>query len=234
MLITAGPTHEPIDRVRYLGNRSSGRLGIALAEAAAGNGWQVTLLLGPTTLIPSSTSIRVLRFLTTADLQRLITDEMPGCDVLVMAAAVADYRPRQPVSEQQGKIRRADGPLSLELEPTPDLLAAAAATRRPGQVVVGFALEPRERLMESALGKLRRKSLDMIVANPLETMDSTEIEATVLARGRGHGGGEHVRELFSSGRSVSKTSFVRDLLRLIELEFAGQVAAAPGDRTAGA
>ncbi len=100
-----------------------------------------------------------------------------------MAAAVADYRPKPLIGRPdaaQGKLKRSEGGLTLELEPTPDLLATTSKQRRPGQLVVGFALEPRERLMESALAKIARKGLDLIVANPLETMDAPTIEATLI------------------------------------------------------
>jgi phosphopantothenoylcysteine decarboxylase / phosphopantothenate---cysteine ligase len=183
LLITAGPTHEPIDAVRFIGNRSSGRLGVALADAAAARGWQVTLLLGPTSLSPLSSQVIVLRFRTAADLGRLLEEHFSSADVLVMAAAVADYRPK-PIAGRaaalQGKLKRSDADLILELEPTPDLLATASERRKPGQTLVGFALEPEERLMESAAAKLARKGLDLIVANPLETMDSPDIKAVVL------------------------------------------------------
>lgn len=123
------------------------------------------------------------RFQSTADLEALLVKELPGCDVLVMAAAVADYRPKPPSTPiAQTKLKRVQQNLTLELEPTPDLLAGCSARRRPGQLLVGFALEPRDRLMESARGKLQRKAIDMIVANPLETMDAETIEATVVAR----------------------------------------------------
>lgn len=98
-----------------------------------------------------------------------------------MAAAVADYRVKPGQSDSSGKLRRSPEGLTLHLEPTPDLLAGCAARRRPGQLIVGFALEPRERLMDSARSKLGRKGLDLIVANPLETMDSPSIEAIVLS-----------------------------------------------------
>ncbi len=186
LLITAGPTHEPIDRVRYLGNRSSGRLGIALAEHAADTGWHTTLLLGPTPRTPRSplhSHLHLHRFQTTADLETLLGVHFPLCDCLIMAAAVADYRPKQcqPASAD-GKLRRENQGLTLHLEPTPDLLAGCAAARKPGQTLVGFALEPRSRLLASATDKLTRKGLDLIVANPLETMDSDTIEATLLCR----------------------------------------------------
>lgn len=183
LLITAGPTHEPIDAVRYLGNRSSGRLGVALADAAAERGHTVTLLLGPTPRLPSHPSVRTLRFQTAADLEHLLQESFPECDILIMAAAVADYRPAHPdPAALQRKVRRKDGPLRLELAPTPDLLAGCAARRRAGQCLVGFALEPRAGLFEAARAKLERKGIDLIVANPLETMDSDHVEATMLGR----------------------------------------------------
>lgn len=179
LLITAGPTHEPIDAVRYLGNRSSGTLGIALADAAAQRGWRVTLLLGPTQRQPSHPSVHLQRFQTTADLQALLAAEWPGHDALVMAAAVADYRPKTPARPNE-KLRRTDAGLSIELESTPDLLAGCSAARRAGQVLVGFALEPVERLAESSRSKLARKGVDLIVANPLETMESAKISARLF------------------------------------------------------
>ncbi len=184
LVITAGPTHEPIDSVRYIANRSSGRLGIALAVAAADAGWRVRLLLGPTPRDCTDTRVEVHRFRSTADLEALLGTHLSWCDVLVMAAAVADYRPA--VKALAGtKLRRSGKTMSLELESTPDLLAGCSARRRPGQLLVGFALEPRAELEHSARAKLERKGIDLIVANPLETMDSPTIEATVYERGGG-------------------------------------------------
>lgn len=181
LLITAGPTHEPIDRVRYLANRSSGRLGVALADEGAARGWSVTLLLGPTHHEPTSQAIATHRFSTTAELGALLDEHAPRCDALVMAAAVADYRPTPP-PDADPKIKRSAAELVLRLEPTPDLLARAASRKRPDQLFIGFALEPRERMIESATSKLRRKGLDLIVVNPLETMDAPDIEATIITR----------------------------------------------------
>lgn len=179
VLITAGPTHEAIDAVRFIGNRSSGRLGIALAEEAARRGWGATLLLGPTPAEPEpGLRIKVGRFRTTADLQGLLEEEFPPCDLLIMAAAVADFRVVGGGAE--GKIRRTQGRLTLELEPTPDLLADCGSRRRPGQVIVGFALEPEDRLLASAREKIVRKGINAIVANPLRTLDSPDIEATLI------------------------------------------------------
>jgi phosphopantothenoylcysteine decarboxylase/phosphopantothenate--cysteine ligase len=170
----------------------------------------VTLLLGPTPLTPESSQVRVERFRTTADLAGLLERHFPECDVLVMAAAVADYR-LKPVAGQpdaaEGKLKRSEGPLSLELEPTPDLLAWCGQRRHPGQYLVGFALEPRSRLLESARAKITRKSVDMIVANPLETMDAPTIEATLV----GPSG-----ILDSTGTAIPKPAFAAWLLNQIE------------------
>ncbi len=175
MLITAGPTHEPIDAVRYIANRSSGCLGICLAEAARDAGWEVTLLLGPVSL-PIPPSVRVERFETSAELAALLDKCFPLCDVLIMAAAVADYRPRAAAAR---KLPRQERALLLELEPTPDLVAACAARKRPGQRIVGFALEEPAVLDTRAREKLVRKGLDAIIANPLETMGDRHIQATL-------------------------------------------------------
>jgi phosphopantothenoylcysteine decarboxylase/phosphopantothenate--cysteine ligase len=188
LLITAGPTHEPIDAVRFLGNRSSGRLGVALADRAASRGVDTTILLGPTPMEPSHTGVRVIRFQTTADLQAALARHVPECATLIMAAAVADYRPLPDAAaglggSATGKVRREKRNITLELEPTPDLLAGVSESVRISggrQRLIGFALEPREGLLEVAKRKLERKGCDAIVANPLETMDSATIEAWLV------------------------------------------------------
>jgi phosphopantothenoylcysteine decarboxylase/phosphopantothenate--cysteine ligase len=206
ILITAGPTHEPIDAVRYIGNRSSGRLGISLATEAARRGWSTTLLLGPVPTGDVDTHVRLRRFRTASDLEGLLREEAPGADVLVMAAAVSDYRTIPHPGMSEGKFRRQSTNLQLELEPTPDLLAGVSAGRRAGQLLVGFALEPRHDMVRSGREKLRRKGVDMVVANPLETMDSGEIEA-VLIRPDGEE---------SSGPAMSKERFAGWLLDRVE------------------
>ena len=205
VLISAGPTHEPIDAVRYLGNRSSGRLGISLADAAIAHGCQTTLLLGPTSQVPSEDSgLTIHRFQSCADLESLLMETWPAHDLLFMAAAVADYRPVKTFEE--GKLRRTPGSLSLELESTPDLLAGLARHSRPEQVRVGWALEPREALIKSARAKLERKQLDAIIANPLETLDARDIEPTlILADGSTHS---------PPGGRLSKADFADWLLKL--------------------
>lgn len=180
ILITAGPTHEPIDAVRFIGNRSSGRMGVALAHECVKQGFQTTLALGPAPVQPSDPRVRLLRFRTCDDLQKLLAAETPQADILIMAAAVADYRPKVDPSFFGGKFRRKNENLTLELEPTPDLLAEVGKTRRDDQLFVGFALEPRAEMLDAAQAKMQRKRIDMVVANPLETMDSDEIEATIL------------------------------------------------------
>lgn len=207
LLITAGPTQEPIDSVRFLGNRSSGRLGVALAEAAAELGWNVRLLLGPVSTAVTNPKVSVQRFRTCDDLNALLMVEAPNADVLIMAAAVADYRPKPNPAMSGGKFRRTNTPLTLELEPTPDLLAGVSSRRRPGQYLVGFALEPRADLISSAKSKLERKGVDLVVANPLETMDSEDIEAILVAKD-----GSMTHSPGGEGVKMSKKAFVGWLL----------------------
>lgn len=182
LLITAGPTFEPIDSVRYLGNRSSGRMGVALADEAARRGWVVRLLLGPVAVQPTDARVQVDRFRTVSDLQALLRLHAPACRVLIMAAAVSDFRPKPNPAMSGGKFRRTSDNFTLELEPTPDLLAEVGSNRRPGQLLVGFALEPRAELLASARAKIERKKIDLCVANPLETMDSRDVEALLVFR----------------------------------------------------
>ncbi len=179
LLITAGPTREPIDEVRFISNRSSGRLGITLAEHAAAAGHEVTLLLGPVMIASGARDrLAVHRFQTTAELQGLLEKHFPGCAALVMAAAVADYRPRELI---RGKTERGSG-LKIELEPTPDLVGELALTKREDQRVIAFALEEPEQLEKRALAKMQRKNVDAIVANPLVTMDAEMIDPVWLSR----------------------------------------------------
>ncbi|HAI10178.1 MAG TPA: hypothetical protein DCM28_00630 [Phycisphaerales bacterium] len=176
ILITAGPTREPIDAVRYLSNRSSGRMGIAIAEAAIQAGHEVTLLLGPVGDVRLHEEILLLRFETCDELQKLLLEHWPAHDLLIMAAAVADYRPAQ---WHDGKIERGKD-IMLHLSPTPDLVKQMAQNKAAHQHVVAFALESADVLEERAAEKLKRKGVDAIVANPLATMDSPDVSATWL------------------------------------------------------
>ena len=176
ILITAGPTREPIDAVRYLSNRSSGRMGIAIAEAAIQAGHEVTLLLGPVGDVRLHEEILLLRFETCDELQKLLLEHWSAHDLLIMAAAVADYRPAQ---WHDGKIERGKD-IMLHLSPTPDLVKQMAQNKAAHQHVVAFALESADVLEERAAEKLKRKGVDAIVANPLATMDSPDVSATWL------------------------------------------------------
>jgi phosphopantothenoylcysteine decarboxylase / phosphopantothenate---cysteine ligase len=208
LLITAGPTHEPIDAVRYIANRSSGRMGMALAQAAAERGLQATLLLGPTALEPTHhPHVTLRRFQTSAELRLLLLELWPAHQALFMAAAVADYLPAR-TEGPAGKRQRSAAKWTLELEPAPDLLAEAAASARPDQVTIGFALEPRERLLESAKRKLAQRRVHAIVANPLETIGSDRIRATLLLRDG--------RALAPPQGECTKLEFARWLLEQLE------------------
>jgi len=185
LLITAGPTHEPIDAVRFIGNRSSGKLGVALAEAAVECGWKVVLLMGPTAIpLPEHKLVTVQRFVTTDDLAKLLKKHQPSADAMAMAAAVADFRPAKTTkADSAGKIKRTAAGLTLKLESTPDLLAGCSARRDKegfSQVLVGFALESKAKLAASAKDKLQRKGVDAVVANELGTMESESITASVF------------------------------------------------------
>jgi phosphopantothenoylcysteine decarboxylase/phosphopantothenate--cysteine ligase len=159
VVVTAGGTREPIDPVRYIGNRSSGQMGYALARAARDRGAQVTLI--STTGLRAPHSAALVEVETVAEMEEAVLTALPQADVLFMAAAVADYRPAS-VAEQ--KIKKGEQGMALELVRTHDILLHVSGLRRPDQVIVGFAAET-EQILENALGKLRRKRLDLIVAN---------------------------------------------------------------------
>jgi phosphopantothenoylcysteine decarboxylase/phosphopantothenate--cysteine ligase len=161
ILITAGPTCEDIDPVRFLTNRSSGKMGYALAEAANRRGARVVLVSGPTDLkIPDGVDWVPVR--ATEEMQRAVGERASGASVVIMAAAVSDYRP---AARQDKKLKRGEVSFTLELEPTPDILAELGREKR-GQILVGFAAETHS-VAENARGKLARKGADMIVANDL-------------------------------------------------------------------
>jgi phosphopantothenoylcysteine decarboxylase/phosphopantothenate--cysteine ligase len=182
VLVTAGGTREPIDSVRFVGNSSSGRMGLALAQAAHARGAEVTLLAANVALpIPAGIARRAVG--TAAELEQACAEEFPECDVLLMAAAVADFRPAAP---ENGKIKKSGREnLELELEATTDVLAALAAHRHDGQILVGFAAEHGEQGIEDGLQKLTRKGLDAIVVNDISRedigFDAESNEVTILA-----------------------------------------------------
>jgi phosphopantothenoylcysteine decarboxylase/phosphopantothenate--cysteine ligase len=203
VLVTAGPTHEPIDPVRFLGNRSSGRMGTAIARAARARGADVTLVLGPVTVPPLPAGVEVVRIETAQQLRDAVLERLDRNDAIVMAAAVADFRPKLAADE---KLKKDAGVPDVLLEPTPDVLREIAE-RRTRQVLVGFAAETRDVEAEGRR-KLRDKGVDLLVANlvgaestgfgsdtnratilaadgddePLATTTKDELAATICAR----------------------------------------------------
>jgi phosphopantothenoylcysteine decarboxylase/phosphopantothenate--cysteine ligase len=161
ILITAGPTYEDLDPVRYLGNRSTGRMGIALAEAAAARGAAVNLVLGPTELTTTASGVTVHNVRSAREMHAVSVINWPKADAAILAAAVADYRPSR---TEAGKIKKKEGPLTVKLVRNPDIAAELGQDKRPNQRLVGFALET-ENGLENARGKLKRKNLDFIVLN---------------------------------------------------------------------
>jgi len=187
VLVTAGGTREPIDAVRYVGNRSSGRMGFALAEAAAALGADVTVVAANVAL-PRAPRVDYRDVETAAELRDACLSAFPSCDVLLMAAAVADFTPADPAGGKLKKQGR-EG-LTVELEPTADVLAGLAAERRPGQVIVGFAAEHGAGALEYGRDKLQRKGLDAIVVNDVSGagigFDALENEVTIVTAGAEH------------------------------------------------
>ena len=159
VLVTAGGTREALDPVRFLGNRSSGKMGYALAEAAERRGARVILVTAPTALRPPA-NVEAIPVTTTEEMRNAVLRRMGEASIVIKAAAVADYRP---LKQAEQKMKRS-GPLSIELEPTQDILAEAVALRRPGQLIVGFAAETQDAVAHGR-AKLMRKGADAIVLN---------------------------------------------------------------------
>jgi phosphopantothenoylcysteine decarboxylase / phosphopantothenate---cysteine ligase len=188
VLITTGGTREPIDSVRFLGNSSSGRMGLALAQAARARGAQVTVIAANVALHqPSDVGWREVG--TAAQMQQACEEEFPTCDVLLMAAAIADFRPATP---SNGKIKKSQQEhLRLELEPTADVLCGLAAKRRADQTLIGFAAEHGQGAIDYGRGKLKEKCLDAVVVNDISRtdigFDADANEVTILtATGEHH------------------------------------------------
>ena len=160
-LINAGPTQEPIDPVRFIGNHSTGKMGIALAESAAKMGAEVSLVLGPTALHPSDPTIKLMQVQTAQELLEACTEEFKSADVAILSAAVADYRPK---TSAESKIKKSGKALSLELIENPDILKTLGMQKSDKQYLVGFALETDNALV-NARGKLDKKNCDLIVLN---------------------------------------------------------------------
>jgi phosphopantothenoylcysteine decarboxylase/phosphopantothenate--cysteine ligase len=183
VLVSAGGTREPIDSVRFVGNRSSGRMGVALAAAARARGAHVTLL-GANLAMPAPAGVELVETPTAADLEREALARGAAADVVIMVAAVADYRPAEALAAKRPKDREA---WTVELEPTTDILAALGERRVPGQVLVGFAADHGERGLERAREKLVLKKADLVVFNDVARsdigFDTSDNEVTVVAAG---------------------------------------------------
>lgn len=162
-LVTAGPTYERLDPVRFIGNFSTGKMGIAIAESLARQGADVTLVLGPTHLSTTAPGVSTVHVESAEEMHAAATESWPECSVAVLAAAVADYRPAQ-VAEQ--KIKKSDDAFHLELAKTPDILASLGKTKRADQTLVGFALETENGIV-NAHEKRLRKGADLMVLNSL-------------------------------------------------------------------
>ena len=186
VLVTAGPTQEAIDPVRYITNHSTGKMGYAIAKMAARRGADVTLVSGETAL-EKPVFVQTVPVKSAEEMFEAVTQRSPEQDIIIKAAAVADYRPKA-VSSQ--KVKKAEGELTLELERTQDILAYLGGHRQPGQILCGFAMET-EDLLENARKKLEKKHLDMIVANSLRV------------EGAGFGGDTNVVTLVTGSEEIS-------------------------------
>jgi len=163
VLITSGPTYEPIDPVRFIGNYSSGKMGTAIATAIAQQGAQVTFITGPAAVEPQHPSVKIVRVKTASEMLEQAKNEFDSCQVAILAAAVADFAPANTSTD---KIKRGKENLDLQLEPTTDIAETLGKMKRQNQIIVGFALETHNEV-ENAIDKLTRKNLDIIVLNSL-------------------------------------------------------------------
>lgn len=161
--VTAGPTYEAIDAVRFIGNHSSGRMGMALANELSRKGAFVTLICGPTQLQLQDEQVVRIDVTTAEEMKSAALSSFEDSEIFVMSAAVADYRPKTVVST---KLKKSDASMTIELEATPDILKELGSRKRPGQLLIGFALET-DNEVENAQGKLERKNLDLIILNSL-------------------------------------------------------------------
>ncbi len=166
ILITAGPTREKIDPVRFISNYSSGKMGYALAEVASKKGHKVTLVSGPVALVPPK-SVKTVQVESASEMARAVRKFAKSADLIIMAAAVADYAP---ANSAKGKIKKKEAELTIKLRKTEDILANLGKHRRKGQILVGFAAETSD-LIRNAESKLEKKNLDWIVANEVGKKD---------------------------------------------------------------
>jgi phosphopantothenoylcysteine decarboxylase/phosphopantothenate--cysteine ligase len=164
LLVNAGPTREPIDPVRFISNYSSGRMGIAIADAAASYGADVELVLGPVNIIPENDSVKIIRVTTAESMAKECISRFRKCDIAILSAAVADYTA---VKVEKEKMRKGPESITLELKPTIDIAATLGRSKKASQLIAGFALETNNGI-KNAIAKLKRKNLDLIVLNSLK------------------------------------------------------------------
>lgn len=200
-LITAGPTREYLDDVRFLSNASSGRMGYALARAAARRGHRTVLVSGPASL-PAPAGVKLVRVTSAQEMYRECAKHFAQCDCLIGAAAPADYTP---VRRHRGKMKKKEGGLSIEVKPTVDILGTLGARKRKGRILIAFALEVQAPL-KNALDKMRRKNADAVLLNSPAAINARRADARIL---------------LSTGKrlllkNASKESIARTLVRLAE------------------
>jgi phosphopantothenoylcysteine decarboxylase / phosphopantothenate---cysteine ligase len=163
-LVTAGPTYEAIDPVRFIGNHSSGKMGFAIAEGLAKNGAAVTLIHGPVKLSTKNSSIKTIGITSAEEMYKECLKHFPGTDIIVMSAAVADYKPATAAKE---KIKKSNDPLHLDLVPNPDILSELGKRKKANQLLIGFALETNDEIKNASV-KLKKKNLDAIILNSMK------------------------------------------------------------------
>jgi phosphopantothenoylcysteine decarboxylase/phosphopantothenate--cysteine ligase len=206
ILVTAGPTFESIDPVRFIGNRSSGLMGISIAEEASRRGASVTLISGPTHLLPGNPDIHYVKVISAAEMYQACKTSFPSTDILIMAAAVADYTPSEvsPV-----KIKKKENVNSLQLKKTTDILETLGKLKRKNQLMVGFALESGDGI-QHALGKLKKKNLDLIILNSLKDkgagFEVTTNKVTILGK----------KGVLLAGELKDKRAVAADILNVLK------------------
>ena len=205
MLVTAGPTHEAIDPVRFIGNHSSGKMGFALAEEMARSGAEVTLITGPTALQLDNSDIELVSIVSAQDMLQACKERFADCDILIMSAAVADFTP---VKMAQNKIKKNGSAMEIELKPTVDILKELGAVKTKKQLLVGFALETENELVH-AQSKLKKKNLDLIVLNSLND------------QGAGFGGDKNKVTIIDRDNNIeeyklkAKSAVARDIVKAV-------------------
>lgn len=211
VLVTAGPTHEPIDPIRFISNRSSGKMGYALAREASRRGAKVVLITGPTSLPSPRQEIEVISVRTAEEMKRAVLDRFEGCSVVIKAAAVADYRPKE-VSAT--KLKKTHLTLSLELERTVDILEQLGKMKK-GQILVGFAAESDD-LVANARQKMLKKNLNMIVANEVSESFGLDTNRVKVIHSRGE-----IEAWPEMSKEALATKILDDVIRLIHMKRSG-------------